>query len=84
MSYQWEYDNARRRYENACIEISNCNGRIYDLANQTRNKITQINPLNTDIKNTQTALNGVGELIRGETDMNQTVNAVSNSTNEAS
>lgn len=84
MSYQDDYDNARSRYEDACVGINNCNRRIYDLENQRRNKINQINQLNTDIKNTQTALDGVKKLVNGEERLNQAVTAVSNTTNEAS
>ena len=84
MSYQWESDNARRRYEDACIEISNCNGRIYDLENQKRKKINQINQLNTEIKNTQTAFDGVKEIVKREPGLNLRVTAISNTTNEAS
>lgn len=84
MSYQWDYDNARSRYEDACVGINNCNRRICDLENQRRNKINQINQLNTDIKNTQTALSGVQGLVKGEEALHRTVTAVSNTTREAS
>ncbi|MCM1534923.1 MAG: She9 / Mdm33 family protein [Clostridium sp.] len=84
MSYQWDYDNARSRYEDACVEINNCNRRICDLENQRRNKINQINQLNTDIKNTQTALGGVNGLVKGEEGLHRTVTSVFDATRESS
>ena len=49
MSYEWEYENSRSRYENACSGINSCNYRIYELENQRRSVIHLMNESITDI-----------------------------------
>lgn len=84
MDYSYCYSNARRRYYDACSEITSCQNRINDLKNQRQQKINQINQLKTDIKNHEEAYEGVSQIIKSEENVNSKISDISNKTNQAS
>ncbi|WP_245532840.1 hypothetical protein [Acetivibrio clariflavus] len=84
MDYSYYYNNARRRYYEACSEISNCQNRINELKKQRQQKINLINQLKIDIKNHEEALDGVTQIIKSEGDLNKKIADISNKTNQAS
>ena len=83
MDYEYYYNNARTRYYNACTEITNCENRLGGLNTQRQQKINQINQLNTEIKNGQDALEGVGQTIQSEEGLHDKILGVTNKTSEA-
>ena len=84
MSNEWEYENSRSRYENACSGINSCNYRIYELENQRRSVIHLINQLHAELRNAKEALDGVINLVKGEESLNQSITDISKATEEAS
>lgn len=84
MGYEWEYDNSRSRYENACNEINSCNCRIYELENQKRSVIHEINQFHAMLRNMNEAFNGVTNLVKGKDSLNQSITDISKATEEAS
>ena len=83
MDYEYYYDNARSRYYNACSEINACENRISELNRQKWYKMMEINQLNSEIRNTQEALNGIEQMIRKDTGLNQSFLKITNTTNDA-
>lgn len=78
------YEYYKSKYSDSCTEISNCKSRISSLQDQRRQIVNRINQLKTDIKNTQTALDGVTEIIKSEGSLNDKLVAVSSKTEQAS
>jgi predicted nucleic acid-binding Zn-ribbon protein len=82
--YEYYYNNARSRYSNACSEINSCENRVNDLEDQRKQKINLINKLKTDIKDTQTALDGMIGIIKSDESLNSKIVEVSGKTDRAS
>jgi chromosome segregation ATPase len=78
------YNVYKGKYYESCSEISSCENRIYNLNNQRKQKINQINQLKTDITNTQKALDGFASILKNENSLNNKMVAVGNKTGEAS
>jgi len=83
MDYKYDYDNARRRYYDACSEINGCENRIIDLRSQRQQKINQINQLKTDIKNNQEALEGITQIVKSDVSLNKKFIDIGSKTSQA-
>lgn len=83
MDYEYNYNNARSRYYNACSEISSCQGRLSELNEQKQNRISTINQLKADIKKTQAALDDVEQTINSEETLREKNSVVADKTNQA-
>ena len=83
-AYESCYNSARGRYYTACSEIRNCENRIYNYTRQRQQKIADINKLNTDIKNTQEALQGVEQILKSNGTLYRKISTVSTKTEQAS
>ena len=81
---EYWYNYYRSKYTGSCNEINNCDNRIYNLNNQRKQTVNRINQLKTDIKNTQTALDGVTAIIKSEEPLNNKLVTVTNKTSQAS
>lgn len=83
MDYEYYYDNAKRRYYNACSEINDCDNRISDLNNQKWRKMNEINQLNSQIRNVEQALSGIEQMVKKDAGLGQSFLKITNTTNEA-
>lgn len=83
MDYEACYYNAKSRYYNACTEINSCQRRIYDLKNYRRGVVSRINQLQADVRNTETALHEMAQVLRSEEPLNSKLAAVANRTDQA-
>lgn len=81
---EYWYNYYRQKYYDSCTEISNCDNRAYNLKNQRQQAVNRINQLNTDISNTQTALEGVTAVIKSEGSLNNKLATVAQKTSQAS
>ncbi len=80
---EYRYKQYRQKYYDSCNEISNCDYHIYNLKNERRQMVNRINQLNTDIRNTQDALEGLDAVIRREGSLNDKLRDVADKTNQA-
>ena len=78
------YWNAKRRYNNACYEITNCNNRISALENNKQHLTNQINQLEADLKKANKAFDQIRKILDREETLNEKIQSVETKTQEAS
>ena len=83
VDYEYYYNNAKRRYSDACSQINACENKLNDLRSQRQQKINQINQLKTDIKNHQQALEGMTQIIKSDESLNKKIVDINNKTSQA-
>ena len=83
MDYEYYYNNAKRRYYNACSEINYCENRINELNRQKWCKLNEINQINSQIRNVEQALSGIEQMVKKDAGLSQSFLKITNTTNEA-
>lgn len=84
MDYQYYYNEARNRYNNACYEYNQCTNTINALEVEVSNKKSLIAFLNSEIKKNKSALKGVNTMLGQEDSTERMFSNVKDKVKEAS
>ena len=81
--YEFHFNNARRRYQNASSEITSTQNRITSLGSQRQQGVNEINRLRAEIRNHEEALEKIEQMLTKEASLDQGIARITNSMNPA-